>query len=204
MQAMGKQFDSNPYFEGVATAESAPSLDKTLLTANGYTPENYRDALITALQATAEALPTSRVFWTMNFFPMRQDYIAQVANAVAPYGVAIGGPDILPDSPSIKRRAYPFYGQFQGRVPLFCSVMADSYRHLHKSKSSTKYWTMEELYEFARDELHLNYMSWTYVAVPKPRDAYDIDDAFPVMKRHPVINRGDFGSTGADARVLHE
>ena len=194
MQALGEHFDSHPNFEGVATGESAPSLDESQLKLSGYTPEKYRNTLIDMLQRTADAFPTSRVFWTMNFFPMRQDYIAQVASAVAPAGVIMGGPDILPDDSSISRLAYPFYDQFQGTMPLFCTVMPNSYRHLHRGQSSTKYWTMEELYEFARDKLHLNYMLWTYIARPKPADAYDIDDAFPIMEKHPVINNGNFGS----------
>lgn len=196
VQALGARFDANPNFEGVGTEESSPSLDDERLKANGYTADAYRDALIEMLQRTAEALPRSRVFWYMNFMPGNQKYIAQVAAAVAPYGVAMGGPDVLPDNPPIKRLAYPFYDRFQGRMPLFCVVMPNSYRHRHKGKAATKYWTMDELYAFARDELHLNYMLWTYVAEPSPGDAYDITDAFPVMQNHPLINAGDFGTAG--------
>jgi hypothetical protein len=188
MQALGERFDSHPNFEGVATEESAPTLDESELKRGGYTPEKYRDALIEMLRRAAQAMPGSRVFWYMNFLPHGQHYIAQIASAVAPYGVVMGGPDVLPDSPPLKRLVYPIYRQFQGRMPLFCSVMPNSYRHLHKGNSPAKYWTMEELYEFARDELHVNYLLWTYVARPKPADAYDIDDAFPVIERHPVIN----------------
>ena len=188
MQALGERFDSHPHFEGVATEESAPGMDDKYLKKSEYTPDKYRDALIEMLKRTAEAMPSSRVFWYMNFLPGQQKYIGEIAEAVAPYGVAMGGPDILPDNSSIKRLTYPFYTQFQGKMPLFCVVMPNSYRHKHAGPSSTKYWTMEELFEFARDELHLNYMLWTYIADPKPADAYDIDDAFPVMERYPVIN----------------
>ena len=187
MQALGQRFDSNPYFEGVATEESALSLDEAVLTDNGYTPENYRDGLIDMLRRTAEAFPTSRTFWYMNFFPMRQDYIAQVASAVAPFGVAMGGPDILPDNSSISKLAYPFYDQFQGTMPLFCVAMPDSYKHAHKDTSyPTQYWTMQELFEFARDKLHLNYMLWT--SVPDSSSGYDTYDAYPVIERNPAFN----------------
>ena len=150
-------------------------------------PKIYRDALITTLQATAEALPTSRVFWTMNFFPMRQDYIAQVASAVAPLGVVMGGPDILPDSSALTGIAYPFYDQFQGVMPLFCTVMPDSYRHAHKDTSfPTKYWTMQELFTFGRDQLHLNYVLWT--SVPDSSTYYDTYDAYPVIESNTAFN----------------
>ncbi len=187
VQAMGKQFDSNPYFEGVSTGETALGIDNAVLTANGYTPEIYRDALIDMLQRSAEVVPTSRVFWFMNFFPMRQDYIAQVASAVAPFGVAMGGPDILPDNSSLTQLAYPFYDQFQGSMPLFCAAMPDSYTHVHKDTSfPTKYWTMQELFHFARDKLHLNYIFWT--SVPNSSTAYDTYDAYPVIENNPAFN----------------
>jgi len=44
--AIGKQFDANPNFEGLAWQESAPSIPRDRLTAAGYTPEIFRDALI--------------------------------------------------------------------------------------------------------------------------------------------------------------
>ena len=123
----------------------------------------------------------------MNFFPLRQDYIAQVANAVAPAGVVMGGPDILPDSSTLSSRAYPFYDQFQGTMPLFCTVMPDSYKHQHMDTSyPTQYWTMQELFEFGRDELHLNYVLWT--GVPDSSTAYDTYDAYPVIERNPAFN----------------
>jgi hypothetical protein len=187
MEAMGKRFDGNPYFEGIATHETALSIDNNVLTQRGYTPEIYRDGLIDLLKRTANAFPTSRIFWYMNFFPMRQDYIAQIASAVAPYGVAMGGPDVLPDEPSISSLAYPFYDQFEGTMPLFCAVMLDSYKHVHRTGSyPTKYWTMPELFRFARDELHLNYMFWT--SVSNSYTGYDTHDAYPVIERNPVIN----------------
>lgn len=187
MEALGERFDGNPYFEAIATEESALGVDDAVLTANGYTPENYRDALIDMLTRTAAAFPTSRVFWYMNFFPMRQDYIAQVASAVAPLEVAMGGPDILPDNTSIARLAYPFYEQFAGTMPLFCVAMPDSYKHEHQDTSlPTQYWTMQELFDYGRDTLHLNYMLWT--SVPNSSSAYDTYDAYPVIERNPSLN----------------
>ena len=40
------------------------------------------------------------------------------------------------------------------------------YRALHETSGySTKYWTMPELFRYARDKLHVNYMFW--VRIPK-------------------------------------
>ena len=46
VEALGKRFDSIASFEGLAMQETAPGLTYTVLKANGYTPELYRDAYI--------------------------------------------------------------------------------------------------------------------------------------------------------------
>ena len=98
------------------------SLDPPTLKTVGYTPEKYRDALISMLTASSKSLPTSRVFWCMNFLPGNQSYIGTIASAVAPLGVAMGAPDVWPDNQSLESAAYPYYPQFAGRMPLFGQV----------------------------------------------------------------------------------
>src|SRR5450432_1850704 len=122
IKALGSQVDSNPTFEGIATQESALSLDPAPLKAFGYTPEKYRDALINVLSNASTSLPTSRVFWFMNYLVGGQNYIANIASAVAPKGVIMGGPDVWPDNKSLLSRVYPFYSQFAGKMPLFGQV----------------------------------------------------------------------------------
>ena len=51
---LGAQFDCNPNFEGVAFQETSPSLDDAALDASGYTPEKYRDALISLLRSALD------------------------------------------------------------------------------------------------------------------------------------------------------
>ena len=187
--AMGKQFDSHPNFEGIAIQETALGLDSDARKAAGYTPEKYRDALIDVLTDAAQNFPTSRVFWYMNFLVGKQSYIADVALAVAPHGVVVGGPDALPDDGSLVRQTYPFYDQFNGKMPLFCSMQFNSYRHLHEDASyPTKYWTMGEMFRFMRDDLHVNYMFWTRKTRSWPAGSYDWTDALPVIGSNPAFN----------------
>ena len=47
---------------------------------------------------------------------------------------------------------------------------------------------MPELFQFARDDLHVNYMIWVRVPTPSPSDAYDWLDAVPVIESNPMIN----------------
>src|SRR4030095_5549540 len=111
------------------------------LNTHGYTPEKYRDAYIRILSTAAASMPTSRVFWFMNFFPRNQNYIAAIANAVAAKGVVMGGPDVMPDNRSLKLRTYPFYDQSQYKMPPFGQVEPVCYAHQHATSGyRTKYW----------------------------------------------------------------
>jgi hypothetical protein len=188
LRAMGGRFDSNPWLEGIATQETALSLPGTVLDAKGYTPEKYRDSYISVLNTASSSFPTSRIFWFMNFFPRNQSYIGSIATAMIGKGVVMGGPDVLPDEHSLLNMTYPFYDQFQGKLPLFSQVEDICYRHLHATAGySTKYWTPEELFRFARDEMHINYMIWVRIPVPSPSDAYYWNDALPVIAKYPTF-----------------
>lgn len=185
--ALGDRFDTHPAFEGVALQESSLSLGDDVLDTYGYTPEVYRDALIDAITAARESLPTSQVFWYMNFLPRGQNYITDIANRAAELGVAMGGPDVLPDAESLQRLVYPFYPEFAGRMVLFNSMQYDSYRHLRADPNSgMKYWSMLELFQFARDQLYVDYLFWNRVGSPDPADSYDWLDALDVIKTRPI------------------
>lgn len=189
VEALGKKFDSHPGFEGIATEESSLSINDSVLDSNAYTSEKYRDALINMLLTAASSMPNSRVFWYMNYFAGNQGYIKDVARAVAPAGVVMGGPDVLPDDYSLVDMVYPIYDEFEGVMPLFNSVMRNSYKHVHKGTGySTKYWTPSQLFNFARDELHINYMFWSRITFREYSDSYIIDNAYPVIANNPVFN----------------
>ena len=189
IKALGAQVDSNSNFEGIATQESALSLDSATLKANGYTPEKYRDALITMLRTATVSLPTSRVFWYMNFLTGNQSYIGTIAAAVAPLGVVMGGPDDWPDNRSLQTQTYPFYTQFAGKMPLFVQVEPSNYQEPHMTSGfSTKYWTMPELYKYAVTNLHVNYIFWFRITRPANSESYDWNDALPVIAAHPKFN----------------
>jgi hypothetical protein len=189
IKALGAQVDSNKNFEGVANQESAITLNAAGRTALGYTPEKYRDALINILSAATVSMPTSRMFWFMNYLPGNQTYIGTIAAAVAPLGVAMGGPDDMPDDKSLQTAAYPYYTQFAGKMPLFIQVEGSNYAEPHMTSGyPTKYWTMLELYQFALTKLHVNYMFWMRIPEPRFSDSYDWEDALPVIKAHPKLN----------------
>lgn len=187
--ALGSTFDCDPHFEGVAFQETSPGVDDEVLEASGYTPEKYRDALVSLLRSASSSLPRSRVFWYMNFMPGQQRYLADIASAVIGTGVVMGGPDVLPDNRALEKRVYPLYDQFHGRLKLFNSMQHNSYRHRRggREQGGAGYWPLEDLFVFARDKLHVDYLFWDYQVRRQPPDAQDFDDARAVIARHPTI-----------------
>ena len=190
MSALGSQFDSNPAFEGVALQETAPGFDSSTLNATAYTPEKYRDALIEMLLHSTNAMPSSQTFWFMNFLPQRQAYIKDIAEAVAPSGgVVIGGPDVMPDDHALQQHTYPLYADFHGELPLFGQVEPICYHHEHADpNANTVYWTMPELFNYARWNLKVNYMFWVRLPVADYWNSYDYFDAVPVIQNNPTFN----------------
>ncbi len=188
MIALGR-FDGEWNFEGVATQETALSLASSVLDANGYTPEKYRDYYISVLSAAGNAMPRSRVFWFMNFFARKQDYIGVIANAVVGKGVVMGGPDVIPDDQPLRDMTYPYYDKFRYKMPLFGQVEGECYAAPRKDCCSpTMYWTMPDLFRFARDELHVDYMFWVRVTRPEFYNSYTWNNALPVVESNPTFN----------------
>jgi hypothetical protein len=189
MQALGEEFDAHPNLEGIAIQETSMGVSEGDRREHGYSPERYRDALIEILIDTRKHFPHSQVFWYMNYLEGGQAYIADIARAVAPYHIAMGGPDILPDDRALRKHVYPFYQEFQNDMLLFCSMQYNSFAHRkHGHGGKGKYWTLEELFDFARDELHVQYVFWNRKNWKKPADSYDWSDALPVIKNNPVFN----------------
>lgn len=205
--AIGARFDCDPRFEGVALQESALGLDPAKLRAAGYTPEKYRDALIRTLRGAAAGVPRSRVFWYMNFLPGNQQYLDDIARAVIGSGVVMGGPDVLPENAALQQRVYPIYSRFQGRLKLFGSMQHDSFRHPRgqgglnaaTQPGPPELWSMEDLYAYARDDLHVDYVFWEYRTRRIPPDSRDWSEARDVIGRHPELRaRQTASGNGAD------
>jgi hypothetical protein len=184
--ALGQRFDADPHFEGIALQESAMGFTPEIETRHGYTPEKYRDALIAILRSARRALPRSQIFWYMNFLEGRQAYLVDVAEVAAAERIAMGGPDVLPDRASLVRLVYPLYDRFAGRMTLFCSIQNDSYAH-RRENGAGRYWTLEELFLFARDQLHVSYLFWNHKYWRKPPDSWNWDDATKVIRHYPGL-----------------
>jgi hypothetical protein len=203
-QALAKEFDNHPNFEGIAFQESALMISPAIQRQEGYTPEKYRDALIQILTESSRAFHQSWVFWYMNHLEGNEGYLGEIAQALVHSRVVMGGPDILP----FRRRlqaTYQLYERFNGQLKLFCSAQEDSYRH-DRNDSRTMgnaaatrdqpapaggYVPMDQIFLFARDKLHVNYLFWTYKNYRGNPGSFSYDDALKVMRQYPSFQRGE-------------
>jgi hypothetical protein len=195
--ALGDRFDSNPYFEGIAIQESSIGITEAGYKEFGYTPEKYRDALIASLLGLQSSLPKSHVFWYSNFLPGNSGYLRRIADAIEDTGVFMGGPDILPHRQGLLQVSYPMYEEYKHTITLFCSAQGDSYKH-HRNDIDVDqqeptpeegFLTMEDIFLFARDSLHVRYIFWDYeydITEPGQRT---FDDAIAVIRKYPAFNQ---------------
>jgi hypothetical protein len=182
IQALGNAFDADPNWYAIAFQETAIGMSGTQRDDTGYTDVLYRDAIVNNLKKASDAFPTSRTFWYTNFFPTpAQDFrLEEAADTIRIYrggnhGVIMGGPDILPDNVSLNERVYPRFGAppvgSWGELPLMNSMQFDSYSHDHTTATPDprmpgdswtlgSRWTMDQLFRWSRDSLHLNYVMW--------------------------------------------
>jgi len=202
MNAIGNQFDSDPNFEGVGLQETALSLSNNVLaqlpSKYAYSDQKYSDAIVKYVSATAKAMPNSRVFWLMNYLGGGTPIPASIPQALVPYLVVMGGPDILPWRTTLNSQIYPLYDQFYGKLPLCCSMQEDSFHtnqfdvtntNPHSHSDEGGYASMEDLLIFGRDRLHLNYIIWSYKYVDGPGypGANTWDDALAAINKYPVL-----------------
>jgi len=195
-RALGERFDAHPDFEGVAVQETALDMPEESRAAHAYTPEKYRDALIAMLTGVQQSMPRSHVFWYCNFMADDDGHLRQVADAIEAHGIFMGGPDILPFRRWLSRMSYPMYEDYRDRLTLFCSAQDDSYKH-HKDDvragqrapvHEEGYLTMEEIFLFARDTLHVKYLFWNYKYGGEDKGERTYDDAIEVIRKYPTFN----------------
>jgi len=197
-KALGEKFDPHPNFEGVAIQESALDLPEEDFNRFDYSPEKYRDALITIITGLQQQLPHSHVFWYQNFISGDDGHrLRQIADAVKGFGAIMGGPDVLPYNRYYHILSYPMYDDYKDSIILFCSAQDDSYRHdkndirvsVEEPVHPDGYLTLEDIFLFARDSLHVSYMFWNYYYDGIEKGERSYDDAINVIRKYPSFNQ---------------
>ena len=187
-QALGAEFDQDPNFEAIATAETAVAF-RDAPRAAPYSDERYLQSLTALAETLKQAFPhTTAIFYT-NYPSSLLDDITKVLDRS---GVALGSPDIFLDDPALLNGIYKYYPRMSGRVPLAISVDTADYRVRRPGAPRTDP-PVAELYAFARERLQVNYVLWIVVQDP-------IDYFTPLLQFLNSDKVPDDASGGLDAR----
>jgi len=160
--ALGKEFDGR--IEGINLAETAVDFGETgRLFPKGFTPEIYRDAILTNMAILKRAFPKSVTMEYANFMPQRQiekdpTYLRDVYERAKVLNVGVGGPDLLPYKPGQMHNCYPLLREFGGTIPTGIAVQDGNYEHINPKTG--KEVTISDLVGFATDYLKIEYIFW--------------------------------------------
>jgi hypothetical protein len=163
LAALGREFDGK--IEGINLPETSVDFGETgRLFPKGFTPEVYRDAIITNMAAAKSAFQKSAVIQYANFLPGEwlpendRGYLRAVFQRAKELQIGVGGPDLLPYKRGQMMHSYPMIRQLAGIVPTGIAVQWGNYEHLNPKTGQQV--TIPELMEFARDYLQVKYIFW--------------------------------------------
>jgi hypothetical protein len=154
---LGHQFDGQ--IEGINLPETAVDFGESgKLFPRGFTPDVYRDAVLTNMMVLKRAFPRSVAMQYANFMPGGQPYLQSVYRWAEKLKVGMGGPDLLPYKPWQMANSYPLIRESAGVVPSGIAVQDGNYEH--RNPKTGQQVSVTELVEFAMQYLRVNYIFW--------------------------------------------
>ncbi len=182
VKALAARYDANPWFEVLIINETA--FGRPVIPVTDVQKASFYDNLIRVDAIARQAFSHTVVIQYVNFPP---PYTRQVVANLLDKGVGIGGPDVFLNDADHERLVYPPIVQASGKVPVGMQVESDCYY----ARSLGGPWDpppARELYDFARNRLHSNYVFWHRVL----ETAYRPWEKVLAMFRSP-----EFPATGA-------
>ncbi|MEQ1816389.1 MAG: glycoside hydrolase [Nitrosomonas sp.] len=164
MQALGKRYNSHPYFEGIGLTETSMGTPVIPLSSTQI-DSFYNNLLIINQRMREEFFPNTMTFQFTNFpRPILESFIENLGAM----GAGLGGPDTFTEDRGLNypgneyspAGVYSHYPKLSGIVPLTPSVMQSNYRNTKWDGTGYEP-TVLELLTFARDNLKANYIFWT-------------------------------------------
>ncbi len=163
IQALGKRFNSEPYFEGIGFSESA--MGRPVNPPTSAQVDNFYKNLLAMNKSLKTSFPNTLTFQFLNY---PRNLLPTFVNAFKQNGAALGNPDVFLEDPGLLfpgtkysyPGAYTYYPKLSGTIPLV--VQVEDVNYLNTRHDNTGYKpTVTQLLNFARDELHVNYLFWT-------------------------------------------
>jgi hypothetical protein len=163
LQALGHELDGR--IEGVSLPETAIGFGESgEFHPPGFTYQSYYEGVKVLMSAAREAFPRSSVILYANFMPGEElpdndrGYLRGVYQHADTIGAGVGGPDLLPHRWFQRVNSYAL---IQARSPNTVAGVAVQWGNLEdKNPATGERVAVGELYEFARDDLRLDYIFW--------------------------------------------
>jgi len=155
--ALGREFDGR--IAGINLSETSSGFGHSgKLFPKGYTPEIYRDSIITSMRVLKRAFPKSIAMVYANFMPGGRPHLEAVYQAARDANVAVGGPDLLPFRPFQRENSYPLIRSSAGKVPTGIAVQDGNYSDVNRETGKRA--NIAELLKFGTDYLKIDYVFW--------------------------------------------
>jgi len=150
--------------EGVNFPETAIGMGPADLWPPGYTPDTYAAGIRDIMTAAGAAFRRSVVIQYANFMPGEElpghdrGYLRGIYAHAARVGVGVGGPDLLPLRWFQRHNSYPLIAAREKAVVAGLAVQWGNLDD-HDRRTGLQV-TVDHLYAYAADTLHLDYIFW--------------------------------------------
>ena len=160
--ALGKRYNSHPYFEGIGMIESA--LGQPISPLTNAQQDGFYTNMLTVHERMRVQFPNTMTIQEMNY---PRDILEKSVAKFKQLGTALGCPDVAPQEPGLlfegskysPQGVYQHYRELSGIIPLAPTVEIINYENTRVDGTGHKP-TISELLTFARDQLKANYIFW--------------------------------------------
>jgi hypothetical protein len=180
LSELGRKFDGK--VEGITLPETAVDFGSTgRYFPAGFSAARYVQAVQGNLAAAKRAFTTSKVIQYANFMPGEwlpwddKGYLSSIYAYALKIEAGAGGPDIIPYRKGQMNHAYHFAKLYSGKITLAFAVQEGNYGQANARTGRRM--TIEDIYEFARAELGVDYIFWF------PQEPYFSRDVVPYLSR---------------------
>lgn len=150
--------------EGINFPETSIGVGPSTLWPQGYAPEAYAAGIRDIMTVAGAAFRRSVVVQYANFMPGEElpdddrGYLRSIYDHAARIGVGVGGPDLLPFRWSQRHTSYPLIAARADGVVAGLAVQWGNLDDRHRRTGVQV--AVGDLYAYAADTLHLDYIFW--------------------------------------------
>lgn len=181
LEALGGEFDGR--LEAIVLPETAIGMRVESLRPRDFTFDGYVKGIQDITTSMRRSFPHSCVIIYGNFMPGEwlpgddKGYLRAVYAHAESIGAGVGGPDLLPHTRGQRNHSYPLIAARPSGVIAGLAVQDGNLAARNPETGSPV--TPQELYQFAKDELHLDFVFWG------TEEPYYSRDVLPFLRRLP-------------------